>query len=281
MTGITVIKAGGHAAVDPAAICADVAELHRRSHRVVLAHGGSAEIENLAGRLGVRSRRLVSPDGVSARYTDEAMLDVVTLALAGRVKPRLVTALARLGVPALGLTGVDGGLLRARRKPVHRESLADGRRRLVRDDHSGRVTAVDHVLLEALLNAGRVPVVSPPALAEDGAPVNADADRAAAAVAAALKAETLVLLTGAPGVLADEADERSVLPVYRVPADGAPADVSGGMRLKLVAAREALRAGVARVLVADGRRDHPVLTALDGSATRIVVTASTDEEAGD
>ncbi|WP_067460590.1 [LysW]-aminoadipate kinase [Actinomadura macra] len=275
MTGITVIKCGGHAAVDPAAICADVAELYQAERRVVLAHGGSAEIEELAGRLGITLRRLVSPDGVSARYTDAATLKVVTMALAGGVKPRLSTTLAALGVPGVGLTGLDGGVLRARRKPVHR-AVVDGRQVLVRDDHSGRVTSVDHELLTVLLEAGRVPVVSPPALAEDGEPVNTDADRAAAAVAAALKAGTLLLLTGAPGVLADATDERSVLPVYRVPGTGAPADVSGGMRLKLVAAREALRAGVSRVLVADGRRPHPVLAALSGEATRIVLSEESD-----
>lgn len=277
MAGITVIKCGGHEAVDPAAVCADVAELYRQGRDVVLGHGGSADIESLAERLGVQRRRLVSPDGVSARYTDAAMLEVVTLALAGRVKPRLVTALAALGVPGVGLTGLDGGLLRARRKAVHR-AVVDGKRVLVRDDHSGRVNAVRADLLTILLGAGLVPVVSPPALAEDGTPVNTDADRALAAVAAALGAETLVMLTGAPGVLADVSDERSVVPVYRVPATGAPADVSGGMRLKLVAAREALLGGVSQVLIADGRCADPVAKALSGTATRIELDEENTEE---
>lgn len=277
MTDITVIKCGGHGAVDPIAVCADVAELHRQGRKVVLAHGGSADIEELAEQMGIVPRRLVSPDGVSARYTDAAMLDVVTLALAGRVKPRLVAALAALDVPAVGLTGLDGHLLRARRKAAHR-AVIDGRRILVRDDHSGRVAEVNTDLLNALLAAGMVPVVSPPALATDGGPVNADADRVAAAVAAALGAEALVMLTGAPGVLADIDDESSTLPTYRVPATGAPADVSGGMRLKLVAAREALSAGVPRVLIADGRREQPVTAALAGAATRVLPAENQTEE---
>lgn len=266
MTGIMVVKCGGHEAVDPEAVCADVAELRQYGRPVVLVHGGSADIESLAGRLGVESRRLVSPDGVSTRYTDDAVLDVVTLALAGRVKPRLVGALGRLGVPAVGLTGLDGALLQARRKAAHR-ALIDGRLILVRDDHSGRVREVNAGLLTLLIGHGIVPVVSPPALADDGTAVNADADRVAAAVAAALRADTLVMLTGAPGVLADVADEASVLPVYPVPDRGAPADVSGGMRLKLVAAREALLAGVPHVLIADGRRPRPITSALGGSGT--------------
>ena len=242
-----------------------------------MVHGGSDDIDALAQQMGIVSRRLVSPDGVSTRYTDAAMLDVVTLAMAGRVKPRLITALARLNVPAAGLTGLDGRLLGARRKVAHR-AVIGGRQVMVHDDHSGRVTEVNVGLLANLLAAGIVPVVSPPALADDGAAVNADADRVAAAIAAALHAETLVMLTDAPGVLADVDDESSMLSVYRVPAAGAPADVSGGMRLKLVAAREALVANVSQVLVADGRRQRPIAAALAGEATRIVLAGVETEK---
>ncbi|MDN3264940.1 [LysW]-aminoadipate kinase [Streptomyces sp. CSDS2] len=270
MQDITVVKCGGNAAVDPLAICSDVAGMAGDGERVVLVHGGSADIDALAARLGVPMRRLVSPDGVSARHTDAATLEVVHLALAGLAKPRLVGALVAAGVPAVGLTGLDGGLLRAKRKGVHR-ALVDGRRVLVRDDHSGRVTSVNTGLLGTLLSSGAVPVVSPPALAEDGRPVNADADRAAAAVAGALGARTLVLLTGAPGVLADPADEDSVLPVCAVSRSGPPPFTGGGMGLKLIAAREALLGGARRVLIADGRRPDPVRAALAGHATEVTL----------
>jgi [amino group carrier protein]-L-2-aminoadipate/L-glutamate 6-kinase len=270
LRGRTVVKCGGNGAVDPQAVCLDVAHLLESGQEVVLVHGGSADIDALAGRLGVPRRKLVAPDGVQARYTDPAMLEVVVLALAGLVKPRLVTALGRLGVTAVGLTGLDGGLIRARRKAVHR-AIVDGRQMVVRDDHSGRVVSVDSELLTSLMSAGIVPVVSPPVLAEDGRAVNADADRVAAAIAVALDAETLVMLTGAPGVLADVDDERTVREVYRVPVEGAPRDVSGGMALKLVAAREALVGGVVEALVADGRSPRPVASALGGAGTRVVL----------
>lgn len=270
MREIIVVKCGGHAAVDPSAVCEDVARLSREGPAVALVHGGSADIERLAGRLGVVSRRLVAPDGVSARHTDPSMLEVVHLALAGLAKPRFVAALAACGTSAVGLTGLDGGLLRARRKSAHR-AVVDGRRVVVRDDHSGRITSVNDRLLRTLLDGGHTPVISPPAVAEDGRPVNADADRVAAAVAVSLRASTLVLLTGAPGVLTDPADERSVLPVCAVPDAGPPQYREGGMGLKLVAAREALRGGVARVLIADGRSAEPVASALRGQATRVVV----------
>ncbi|MEU6769314.1 [LysW]-aminoadipate kinase [Streptomyces sp. NPDC046853] len=267
---ILVVKCGGNAAVRAEAICADVAAVHRGGTPVILAHGGSADIDSLAERLGVPSRRLVAPDGVSTRYTDAPTLEVVQLALAGSVKPRLLSALRAHGVDAVGLTGLDAGLLVAARKSAHR-ALVDGRRIIVRDDHSGRIKEVNGDLLSTLLASGLLPVVSPPAVAEDGAVVNADADRAAAAVAGAVRASTLLLLTGASGVLADRHDERSVLPVCRVPRQGPPPVVTGGMGIKLIAAREALLAGARRVLIGDGRRPHPVRDALAGACTEVLL----------
>ena len=111
---LTVIKCSGHPSVDAAGICADVARLVGDGRSVLLVHGGSGEIARLAGRLGVPQRTLIGPDNVSTRYTDQATLEVVILALAGGVKPKIVAELARLGVPAVGLTGLDGGgMLRA------------------------------------------------------------------------------------------------------------------------------------------------------------------------
>ncbi|WP_349261968.1 [LysW]-aminoadipate kinase [Actinocrinis sp.] len=274
--GLTVVKCGGNASVDAAGVCADVAGLAGEGRSVLLVHGGSGEIARLAGKLGVPQRTLVAPDEVTTRYTDPATLEVVILALAGGVKPRIVAELSRLGVPAVGLTGLDGGMLRARRKSAVR-AVVDGRTTLVRDNLSGRLTEVRTELPETLLRSGFVPVVSPPAIDEHGHPVNVDADRVAAALAAALGAERLVLLTGAPGVLADPGDDNSVLSTYEVPAAGAPGRFAGGgMALKLVAAREALAGGVASVRIADGRAPDPVSRALAGSGTEVtaVVTAS-------
>jgi acetylglutamate/LysW-gamma-L-alpha-aminoadipate kinase len=273
MTDITVVKCGGNEAVALDAVCADLARLHHAGHRVILVHGGSAEIERLADRLGVPSRRLVAPDGVPARYTDDAMLEVVTLALAGAVKTRLTAALAVAGVTAVGLTGLDGGLLVARRQGAHR-ALVDGRRVMVRDNHSGRVVRINAVLLRSLHAAGIVPVISPPALAEDGRPVNTNADRAAAAVAVAVAAPRLVLLTGAPGVLADPGDDASLLPRLQLAPTGPPPYLGGGMGLKLIAAREALAGGVPEVLIADGRRPRPLSEALAGAGTRVTLSAT-------
>ncbi|MBN1171187.1 MAG: [LysW]-aminoadipate kinase [Micromonosporaceae bacterium] len=268
---LIVVKCGGNPVVDAAGVCADVAGLVGRGQPVLLVHGGSGEIARLAARLGIPQRTLVAPDQVSTRYTDPATLEAVILALAGAVKPRIVAELSRLGVPAVGLTGLDGGMLRARRKSVVR-SVVDGRKTLVRDNLSGRLSEVDTTLAKTLLRCGFVPVISPPAIDECGHPVNVDADRVAAALAVALGAGHLVLLTGAPGVLANSEDESSVLGGYQVPMAGAPGRFAGGgMALKLVAAREALTGGVPSVCIADGRVSDPVSRALAGSGTAVTM----------
>jgi acetylglutamate/LysW-gamma-L-alpha-aminoadipate kinase len=200
------------------------------------------------------------------------MLDVLLLALAGRAKPRLLMALSAAGVPAIGLTGLDAGLLTAVRKPARR-AVCNGRTMLIRDDLSGRITSVRAEVLSALLDTGLTPVISPPALGVDNAPLNVDADRVASAVAVALGAHRLVLLTAAAGVLADPADPESLLTQCAVPATGPvyPRAI-GGMHRKLIAAREALLGGVPAVRIADGRLDRPLWSAIRGAGTAMVLS---------
>lgn len=268
--GLIVVKSGGTAGVDAAGVCAAVAGAVAGGHRVVLVHGGSADAAELAGRLGIPLRRMESRDGATSRHTDAAAMEALTLAWSGRVKPALVTALIRNGVPCAGITGLDGGLLQARRIGAQRV-VVDGRTVVVRDDRSGRITSVRPTILLALFDVGLVPVVSPPALASDGTVVNVDADRVAAAVAAALGADRLVLLTAAPGVLADRDDPGSVLDIYRPPSTGRDPAVVGGMAVKLAAAQTALAGGVREVIVADGRDADGPRHALAGTGgTRVL-----------
>ena len=137
--------------------------------------------------------------------------------------------------------------------------VEEGRQRIIRDDFTGRVEHVNADLLRLLLAQGYTPVIAPLALADTGEAVNVDGDRAAAMVAAALEADTLVILSNVPGLLADAQDERTlVTSLCRLNMGQYEGQVSGGMRRKLIGAREALQAGVRRVVLADGRAEHPV-----------------------
>ena len=261
-----VVKIGGGGGVDLEACCDDVARLRAGGERVALVHGGSAAATRLGEALGHAPRFLTAPSGVRSRYTDARTLEIFTLALGG-VNAEIVARLQARGVDALGLSGIDGRVLEGRRKEAV-VAVEDGRRRVIRDDRSGTVEQVNTPLLCTLLETGYVPVLSPPALSPDG-PINVDADRAAALVASALGADTLVLLTNVPGLLRDPADPGTR--VHQVRGDAAMEAAleiaAGRMHIKVLAARAALHGGVARVVIADGRRDRPVARALAGEGT--------------
>ena len=264
---LLVVKIGGTEGLDYAAVGADIASLVAGGQRMVVVHGGSAEASALGTALGRPPRWLTSPSGYRWRYTDRATLEIFAMATNGKVNTFLVERLQAAGVNAFGLSGVDGRLLLAQRKAVV-QSLDQGKRRLIRDDFTGKVERVDASLLRALLGLGLTPVVAPLALSLENEVVNVDADRAAAMVAAALRAGTLVLLTAAPGLLRHFPDETSL--IVRLPREQIPealALAEAGMKKKVLGASEALHAGVGRVIIADGRVPHPITSALDGRGT--------------
>ena len=268
-----VVKCGGAAGVDRESVATDVAALVVDGQRLALVHGGSDEASRLGERLGLAQRFLTSEGGVRSRYTDAETIDVLTMAMAGHINPGLVSRLQGLGVAALGLSGLDGCLIRARRKAALR-AVIDGRVRIVRDDRSGVVTDVNSELLTLLLDAGYLPVISGPALDPTEGPVNVDADGVAALVAVSLRAETLVILTNTPGLLRDPADPRSL--VREVGPGGMEECKSlaqGRMKPKLAAAIKALEGGVGRVILCDGRQDSPIRRALAGEGTLFLPAA--------
>jgi acetylglutamate/LysW-gamma-L-alpha-aminoadipate kinase len=264
-----VVKVGGAAGVDLQAVCEDVAVLARSGHSVVLVHGTSAAADALAARMGVQVRYLLSPSGHVSRHTDPEMLDIYVAAAAGQVNKRAVSLLQRMGCNAIGLSGADGRLLEARRKAAVR-AVENGRQRVVRDDYSGQLASANDALLRLLLAGGYVPVVAPLALGAERELLNVDGDRAAALIAGALGVSSLIILSNVPGLLACPPDESSLIRfVPSAELEMAEAKAGGRMKKKLLAAREALAIGVARVVLADSRQPHPVQAALAGNGTVI------------
>ena len=276
-----VLKVGGARAVDPAGAVGDVAHLVANGRDVVVVHGGSTAVDDLLDRLEIESEYVETPSGVVGRFTDEETMAAFTMAMAGRVNTELVAAMRNAGVDAVGLSGVDGGLLTGPRKSAVRV-VEDGKRKIRRGDHSGTPREVDADLLDGLLADGYTPVVSPPMFGmeseSEGTPVNTDADRAAAAVAGALGAE-LVVLTDVAGVYADPDDPDTLIDSVTTGGEyDALADAAEGfMTRKVMAATEALGSGATAVTVADANVRDPVVAALDGAGTRIERSAVADE----
>lgn len=275
----TVVKIGGARAVDPAGAVSDIAAQVEDGEEIVVVHGGSSAVDELLEELGEEPDYVTTPGGVTGRFTDARTMEVFTMAMVGRVNSELTLALQNAGVDALGLSGIDGGLLTGPRKSAVRV-LEDGKKKIRRGDHSGKIEHVNVELLSLLLEAGYTPVISVPMLADDGVAVNADADRAAAAVAGAMGAQ-LVLLTDVSGVYRDPAEPETRIDVVDSPASMAEvrAAAEGFMTRKVMAAVEALEGGAAVVLIADANAAEPITAAGRGESTRITPDALEEAEA--
>jgi len=263
-----VVKIGGARAVDPEGALADVASLVQAGEDVVVVHGGSTKVDETLERMGIEPTYVETPAGVTGRFTDAETMAVFTMAMSS-INTDLVAGLRKQGVDALGLSGVDGGLLTGKRKSAVRV-VEDGKKKIKRGEHSGRIDAINTDLLETLLSSGHTPVTGPPMLGDDGTPVNTDADRAAAAVAGALDA-TLVLLTDVEGVYADPEDPSTLISRVETGDDWADLEAAaeGFMTKKVMAAKEALDGGSPAVVVANANADDPVSSAVGGGGTHI------------
>jgi acetylglutamate/LysW-gamma-L-alpha-aminoadipate kinase len=263
------VKVGGTEGVDFSAICTDAVELLKQGRRLIFVHGGSAEANSLGESLGTPPKMITSPSGYTSRYTDRRTLEIFLTAVNGKVNSLLTEQLQMLGVNAFGLCGLDGKLIQATRKDSI-QSVENGKRKIIRDDYTGKIECVNGDLLQMLLKAGYLPVIAPVAVSEKGEALNVDADRAAAMVASALKAETLLLLTAVSGLMRNFPDESTV--IRQLPQSGLAAAseaAQGRMKKKVLGAEEALKGGVSRVIIADGRIQNPISNALAGNGTVI------------
>jgi acetylglutamate kinase len=230
---VTVVKIGGSALADAEWLAAFAGAVSAARMPLVIVHGGGPDITALTERLGIETQW-----HEGRRVTPAAALDVASMVLSGRVNKKVVAAMLAAGIDAVGLSGIDGGLLRA-------ELLDDGRLGRV-----GRVGIVRTALLRGLLSAGHTVVLSPISLGPDGDALNVNADDAAAAVAAALGATELLFVTDVPGVR-HGTEVRAALDVEEAACFVSSGIATGGMRVKLDAAIRALSAGVSSVRIGD------------------------------
>jgi len=265
-----VVKVGGGVFADPRAtrvLVEQIAILHHFGVRVVLVHGGGPQLTELAEALGVPTRMV---DG--RRVTDQHAIDVTAMVLNGLINTRVLGMCRDLNIEAVGISGVDAGLVRAhKRAPV---LSADGE--LVDFGFVGDIDAVDTTVLRKLLDNGLMPVVSPLSADESGTLLNINADTVAAAIGAALQAEKLILCTGAPGILGSIDDPRSLISytdlngLKRLREEGR---IAAGMLPKAKAIEDAIRGGVRRVHVVSYQSAEGILGEVftnEGTGTLIV-----------
>lgn len=260
---IVVVKYGGNAMTNGKlkdAVMSDIVLLSEVGIKVVLVHGGGPEINSMLDRVGIESKFISG-----LRYTDEDTIDIVKMVLAGKVNKELVSSIALHGGKALGLCGIDGEIIVAEKKQS--------------DVDLGYVGEIKRVTTKPILDAianGYIPVISTVATSEDGTVYNINADTAAARIASCLRAENLILMTDIVGLLEDKNDDSTLIPavnVSEVPYLKKTGVISGGMIPKIDCCVEAIRRGVKKTVIIDGRVPHSILIELlssDGIGTQFV-----------
>jgi acetylglutamate kinase len=255
-----VIKYGGHAMGEEELAVTfgrDVAWLQLSGLYPVVVHGGGPQINAMLERLDIKSTFV---DGL--RVTDEKMVEVVEMVLAGTVNKQVASLITQAGVMAVGLSGKDGGLIRARKMTRTKRDPGSNIERALDLGYVGEPEHIDTRVLEALKGAEIVPVIAPVGLGPDGRTYNINADTVAGAVAGALKAKRLLMLTDVPGVL--DRDRRLIPELTASQAEALIADgtISGGMIPKVEHCLAAVRAGAEAAVILDGRVPHAILVEL-------------------
>ena len=238
---VIVIKYGGNAMINEElkdAVMGDIVLLHAIGIKVVLVHGGGPEITDMLRRVGKKSEFV---DGL--RVTDKETAELVQMVLAGKVNKSLVDLVSRKGGRAIGLCGIDAGMIRAR--------MADSRLGYV-----GEITDIDIRPIADVLEKGYIPIISTVGSDNEGNVYNINADTAASRIAGALRTESFIIMTDAPGVLQEKTDPTTLIPkifvsdTLRLAKEGI---LDGGMIPKVDCCKEAIRRGVNRVFILDGR----------------------------
>jgi acetylglutamate/LysW-gamma-L-alpha-aminoadipate kinase len=234
---------------------------------LVLVHGGGKEVTNIATKLGKEQKFIISPSGVKSRYTDKETAEIYTMVMSGKINKAIVGMLLRQDIKAAGITGIDGGLLKAERKKKLLIINENGRKMAIDGGYTGKIYAVDPSLLDTLLDNEYVPVVSPIALSEEFDFLNVDGDRAAAYVAGGVKANKVMFITNVSGLMLDG---KLVTNMTLEQAKVALPKIGYGMEKKIIACTEAVEMGVKEAIIASGQVENPISSAIQHNNCTVI-----------
>lgn len=247
---IVVVKYGGNAMKNEMLkqnVMSDIVLLSEIGIHVVLVHGGGPEINRMLDKIGKKSEFVAG-----LRHTDEETMDVVQMVLAGKTNKDLVSLINQKGARAVGLSGMDAGIIRAKKYEVEEGDLG----------FVGEIEEIDETLILDVIEKGYIPVIASVGCDENGHAYNINADTAASSIAAKLHAENMILVSDIPGVLADPKDESSLIPqIYlrEIEALKESGVISGGMIPKVECCASAVRDSVQKAVIIDGRVPHSIL----------------------
>jgi len=270
-TGKTVVvKFGGNAMVDPQlheSFARDIVLMKLVGMNPVVVHGGGPQIGSLLDKLNIQTEFIQG-----MRVTDAQTMDVVEMVLGGKVNKEIVSSISRAGGKAIGVTGKDGRLIRARRMTIERHGPELDAPEIIDIGHVGEVRQIDTEMLNVILASNFIPVIAPIGVDEEGATYNINADLVAGKIAQVMQAEKLMLLTNVAGLMDAQGQVLTGLSTAQVDALIADGTVHGGMLPKIGCALDAVKSGVASAHIVDGRVAHAVLLEIftdQGMGTKI------------
>ncbi len=261
-----ILKVGGGKDINWDYIARDIAGL---KEQVVIVHGANYLMKDVSERLGVIERIITSPSHHVSRHTDEKTMEILLMTYSGLMNKKIVATLQKYGINAVGLTGADGKLWQGKRKEVI-FSEEKGKVKTIRNSLTGNVIAVNTGLIKLLVNNGYTPVMTIPAITEEGDLINVDNDRAIAIIARDLSVKKVMMLFEAGGLLQNLDDPASIIRhIDKDDLDSYIAKTEGRMRKKLLGVKEAFSYGVKSVYFGDGRIEKPLTSAVAGRGTLI------------
>jgi acetylglutamate/LysW-gamma-L-alpha-aminoadipate kinase len=260
-----LVKIGGGESINLEAV---VADLGRQDSAFIIVHGANVLRDQISAKLGLEKTILTSASGYSSVFSDQDAIDVILMSYAGLRNKRIVELCQRNNINAVGLTGLDGRLVQGERNKGIR--VRENGKTLIKRDLSGKPRAINTGLLRLLLDNGYCPVLTIPIVDEKGFAINSENDDIIVKIAAALEIDTVIQLIEAPGFLDNPDDESSLVErMTTAELNAREAVVEGRIKRKLLALTRLCANGKTRVIISDGRIEHPVEDALNGGGTHI------------
>jgi acetylglutamate/LysW-gamma-L-alpha-aminoadipate kinase len=260
-----IVKMGGGRTINLKGVVQDLASL---TERFIIVHGANAVRDDLAAKLGHPTKTVTSVSGYISVLSDENAIDVIMMAYAGIQNKRLVELCQQHGINAVGLSGIDGKAVQGVRNKGIR--VRQNEKTIMMRDYSGKPRGVNKGLITLLLDNGYVPVLCIPIIDENNTAINSENDDIVAVLQEEFHAETVIQLIEAPGFLNDAKDENSVVArISKMDLESREAHVEGRMKRKIHALAKLAATGVQRILISDGRVEHPIQDALNGKGTTI------------
>ena len=247
-------------------VISDLVKIHADNKKIILCHAGADIVTTVAEKMGKPQIFTFSTKGYKARYVDEETRDIYLMVVAGLNNKRIVKEMISHELPAVGISGVDGGLIIADRFKKAMVIL-DGKKKL-KDNYTGKPSKLNIQLIETLWEKNYIPVIASVAISEDNEIVAGDSDRISNAIAVATKADKLILLTDVDGVL--DKNNKLINHINNRSAESILEKVTGGMKTKLITALKSASEGINQVIIASGLRENPILKALANENCTII-----------